>query len=220
MKTRLVLAVSLALAAASPAFAATGHEHHAPAAKSAHEHGQKWATDAPLRKGMGAIRADLAATLPAVRARTLTAADAKALGEKLEGQVGYIVTNCKLPPEADAGLHVIVAELVAAADALKTAGANEAPQAISRAVKATNDYASQFDHPRFKPLAMPAQAASRALPFGIEEAVLQARQQMPGEVVAAELDPAPRPHYHVNMRLPDGRLAKLEMDREGYLTGR
>jgi uncharacterized membrane protein YkoI len=286
MKTHLIVAVALALGAASPAFAASGHEHHQHAsaeAKDSHKHGAKWATDAPLRKGMGTIRADLAATMPAVRARTLTAADARALGEKLEGQVGYIVANCKLEPEADAGLHVIVAELVAAADALKASNGADAPQAIARAVKATNEYGNQFDHPRWKGLAMPMQAAldlgeavaliestfpgrviaaqcdstggdalhhhvdmqlpngavarfdvdgrtgrivNRPIPeestppFGLQQVVSHVRQQMPGEIVAAEFDPDPRPHYHVNMRLPDGRLAKLELDRDGYLTGR
>ena len=150
------LALAATLAAAAPAFAATSHDshdaHQQGAAKLTLDHGHKWATDEALRKAMGVIRADLAAKLPAIRAGKLEPVEAKALGDKVEAQVGYIVANCKLPPEADANLHVVVAELVAAADGLKSAEKKHTREAGLRAVKAANTYGKYFDHPQWRPL--------------------------------------------------------------------
>ena len=154
MKSILTLAVALALSATSPAFSAASHdahEHHGKP-KITLDHGRKWATDDALRQGMGAIRAELAAKLPAIRSRALQPAEYSALGASIEAQVAYIVANCKLPPEADANLHVIVAELVAAADGLKGADAKQARQAALRAMRAANTYGKYFDDPKWRPL--------------------------------------------------------------------
>lgn len=144
------------LAVAGNAVAATdhhaaGHAHEAPA-KLELDHGTPWATDAPLRKGMEALRAAFAARLAAIHAGTLAPEDYAALGAKIEGEVATIVAECKLEPKADAVLHVIVAELLAAADVLQ-GGAPEAPVAgAHRAVIALNDYGRYFDHPQWQAL--------------------------------------------------------------------
>jgi len=56
--------------------------------------GKKWATDAPLRAGMAAIETAF-----------------EALAGRIDAQVNSIVANCKLPPEADANLHYVIADL-------------------------------------------------------------------------------------------------------------
>ena len=163
MKSILTLAVAIALSAVAPAFGATSHDdasqaHHAKP-KITLDHGRKWATDDALRQGMGAIRADLAAKLPAIRSGALRPAEYSALGASIESQVAYIVGNCKLTPEADANLHVIVAELVESADGLKSADAKLARKAALRAAKAANTYGKYFDHPQWTPLSPLAQTA-------------------------------------------------------------
>ena len=146
----------LCLALAGNAVAATdqhaaGHAHEAPA-KLELDHGRRWATDAPLRRGMDALRAAFAGRLAAIHAGTLAPADYAALGATIEGGVATIVAECKLEPKADAVLHVIVAELLAAADVLQGRVPGTPAAGAHRAVTALNDYGRYFDHPQWQAL--------------------------------------------------------------------
>jgi len=89
----------LASMAAPHAMAQAEHAHahdHAQAAVGQLKlnDGKKWATDAPLRAGMAAIETAF-----------------EALAGRIDAQVNSIVANCKLPPEADANLHYVIADL-------------------------------------------------------------------------------------------------------------
>lgn len=145
---------SLVFAVAMPALAAEPHDHGG-AQGAAHaislDQGRKWATDAPLREGMGAIREALAQQHPEAGS---VGADYEALASTIEKNVASIVANCKLPPEADRNLHFVVADLVGATDVLrgKTAGVSPA-EGVHQAVRATNLYGRYFQHPGWKPLA-------------------------------------------------------------------
>ena len=130
---------------------AAGHAHEAPA-KLELDHGRRWATDAPLRRGMDALRAAFAGRLAAIHAGTLAPADYAALGATIEGGVATIVAECKLEPKADAVLHVIVAELLAAADVLQGRAPGTPAAGTHRAVIALNDYGRYFDHPQWRAL--------------------------------------------------------------------
>ena len=130
---------------------AAGHAHEAPA-KLELDHGRPWATDAPLRKGMDALRAAFAGRLAAIHAGTLAPDGYAALGAKIEGEVGTIVAECRLEPKADGVLHVIVAELLAAADVLLGRAPGTPAAGAHRAVIALNDYGRYFDHPQWQAL--------------------------------------------------------------------
>jgi hypothetical protein len=127
------------------------HGHGAGAAKLELNHGKKWQTDAALRKGMEGIRSALAADLEAIHGNKATAKQYKALAKRIEGEVAGIVQNCKLEPEADAQLHVVIAELVEGAEAMEgkhKAGARRA--GAERVAKALNAYGEHFDHAGWK----------------------------------------------------------------------
>ena len=147
------LAAGAATLAAAPAQAQThGHEASAPTRLSLNQ-GRKWATDAPLRDGMGRIRALVEPQLAAAHAGKLGAAQYAALAGRIETEVGGIVANCKLEPEADAVLHVVIGEIVAGTDAMAGKTAPQRPaQGLVQVAKAVNDYAGHFDHPGFKPI--------------------------------------------------------------------
>jgi len=92
-----------------------GHEHDASSAAVASlklDGERKWPTDASLRAGMAAIHAAFEADHPAIHAGTETNEQYAALAAKIESQVNSIVANCKLPPEADANLHYVIADLL------------------------------------------------------------------------------------------------------------
>lgn len=151
------LIATIALAAASfhaPALAADAHSH---GAAEPHQltldHGKKWATDAPLREGMNDIRAALAARSTGIHRDKLSPEEYATLGGLVESRVGRIVAECKLEPAADANLHVVVAQLVAAADAMKDGAGAARRNGALQAIRAVNEYGRYFTHPGWKPLA-------------------------------------------------------------------
>jgi hypothetical protein len=101
---------------------------------------------------MNALRAAFAGRLAAIHAGTLAAGDYAALGATIESEVATIVAECKLEPKADAVLHVIVAELLAAADVLQGRAPGTPAAGAHRAVVALNDYGRYFDHPQWQAL--------------------------------------------------------------------
>jgi len=157
MKTPALLtafAVTIALAAAGNTFAADPHQHAAgEPTKLMLDHGRKRPTDEPLRKGMTEIRGALDAKHEATRKGTMKPADYEALGKAVETQVATIVAQCKLEPAADANLHLIVAELLAGADAMKGKSKATPAAGAAQAIGAVNEYGRYFNHPGWKPLA-------------------------------------------------------------------
>lgn len=150
------LAVAVALAFGGPAFAANDaheHGHGAQEAKLVLNQGKKWQTDEPLRQGMANIRGAVAKDVKAIHANKVTPKQYEALAAKVNAEVAGIVQNCKLPPEADAQLHVVVAELMAGAEAMegKEKGVTRRAGA-ERVAKALNAYGEHFDHAGWKRL--------------------------------------------------------------------
>ena len=158
MTTRYWIAGALSalfLAAAAPTLAVEPHSHDgaAPAHKLSLDHGRKWATDAPLREGMSEIRKALAQEHAAVKKGTMSDAGYAELGAAIEKSVASIVANCKLSPEADANLHVIVAQLASAADDLQGKTSANRADGARKAMNALVLYGRYFSHPGWKPLA-------------------------------------------------------------------
>jgi len=157
MKTRSLvtaLAAALALASTGNTFAADPHSHAAgEQTQLVLDHGKKWPTDEPLRKGMAEIRAALAAKHKGIHNGTLTPGDYKALGSTVESQVATIVAQCKLEPAADANLHLVIAELLDGAAAMQGKSTATPAAGAAQVVRAVNQYGRYFNHPGWKPLA-------------------------------------------------------------------
>jgi len=139
-----------------PAYAQS-HDHDAGASAGLGlNQGRKWSTDAPLREGMGRIRALVEPQLAAPHAGKLSAPQIAALAGQVEIEVAGIVANCKLEPKADAVLHVVIGEIGAGTDAMAGKVAKQRPaQGLVQVAKAVNDYAGHFDDPGFKPIQVP-----------------------------------------------------------------
>lgn len=154
----LVLSLLLATASAalSPALAAPpahAHDERGAAPQLRLDHGRKWAGDAPLREGMTRMRALVAPQLAAAHAGTLGAQEYAALASKLDVEVAGIVSNCRLPPQADAVLHAILSELMAGSSAMagRTPGADRA-HGLVQVATAVNTYGRYFEHKGFAPI--------------------------------------------------------------------
>ena len=149
-----VMAMGAALSA--PVLAQTAaHDHGAATThKLALDQGRKWATDEPLRAGMGRIRGLVEPQLGAAHAGKLTPAQYGKLATQIETEVGGIVANCKLEPKADAMLHLVIADVGEGTDAMAGKNAKVRPAVgLVKVAQAVNQYGSHFDDPGFKPIA-------------------------------------------------------------------
>ena len=161
LRATKLAAAALSIALAATAWAQTpaqpaAHEHgHAAApAKLALDHGKKWSTDAPLRDGMAKIRALVEPKIDAAHAGRITPAQYKEIASGVETEIASIVANCKLPPEADAMLHLVIADLMHGANVMAGKEPKAKPlQGFGVTVTALNNYGRYFDHPGFKPIA-------------------------------------------------------------------
>ena len=113
---------------------------------------QKWTTDASLRSGMAAIRSAFDADHPAIHAGKETDAQYEALAGKIESQVNRIVAECKLPADADANLHLVVADLMSGVSLMRGQDAartrHDGAALVHGALVA---YGRYFDDPGWKP---------------------------------------------------------------------
>lgn len=155
----------LLVALATQTMAQTEHAHTSPPAADDHaahahsqsgamianmqlDHGRKWATDAPLRAGMAAIRTAFEDDHLAIHAGTETDAQYEALAGRIEREVHGIIANCHLPPAADATLRYAIADLTQGVGIMRgkdpTRSRHEGAALVHGALLA---YAKYFDDP-------------------------------------------------------------------------
>lgn len=147
MSTRaLLFAIALAgLNSAGPVLAADRHDHgHANHGTGLSlNQGAKWQTDASLRQGMQAIRDEI----EGVHSAPLSEERASRLADKIHHQIEFMVANCKLSPEADGQLHLLLARIIDGVEAMK---AKDGRKGLESVVVALRDYGRYFDHPGWK----------------------------------------------------------------------
>jgi hypothetical protein len=130
----------------------------APTDEHAHDHGASadvalqrppgggnWATDAPLRQGMEAIHVALAAALPTFEKGEMSASEAQALAGVVTSQVQFLLANCKLEPDADAQLHILIGQMMSAAEAM--VGDAASIDGVPKLHEAVQLYGDYFEHP-------------------------------------------------------------------------
>lgn len=150
MKTFAAAALALGLALSAHAFAAAEHSHgsHGTAGfELTLNNGQKWPTDEALRRGMREMRESMESSLGRIHAGQFSAADYVLLAERLQQQVDYVTANCKLPEDADAQLHLVLAEILESMDVMKE-GADRL-EGVRRVVTALDAYGRHFDDPNW-----------------------------------------------------------------------
>lgn len=132
-----------------------GHDHDTATAAITNlklDGGEKWPTDASLRKGMAEIHAAFEADHPAIHAGRQTDAQYDALAARIEAQVNDIVANCKLPPAADANLHYVIADLLQGVGLMRGQDAGRTRHDGATLVHgALRAYGQYFDDPHWKP---------------------------------------------------------------------
>ena len=137
--------------APAPASKSVSHDQHAaPASHDAHvDHspgpilaaGRRWRTDEPLRDAMTRIRGAVKRIDP----KQLQPGNANFLATAVEQDVAYMVSNCRLDPEPDAALHLLIGRMMNAAAALREDPMSDA--GLPQLMAVLNEYQATFDHP-------------------------------------------------------------------------
>lgn len=147
-KTLCAFAVASAFALApAGVLAERSHSHGHGAQELALNQGQKWKIDEPLRAGMESIRDQVTQMHLAAERAPLKPEYYQSLGVSIQNDLAEMARNCKLEPAADANLHVVMARLDAAAEALKRSDAKETRRGMKEAREALEKYGRYFDHP-------------------------------------------------------------------------
>ena len=143
----------IAIPAIATAPAEHSHGHTGAPTALTLDAGKKWATDTPLRQAMTNVRNAVSESLPAIHSGKFSAAEYDALATKVNGEVNYMVGNCKLQPAADAQLHLVIARMLEGVAAMegKTSDTKR-QQGVVNVIGALNDYSIYFDHPGWLPV--------------------------------------------------------------------
>ena len=112
------------------------------------DQGKKWSIDEPLRQGMESINAAVKNTVGAFHSNALTSQDANKLSKHINDQVSFLISNCKLTPQADETLHVLISDLLSGADKLSKQPLSN--QGLPVIVKALHFYPKYFEHSDWK----------------------------------------------------------------------
>lgn len=150
-KITATLFAAILLNASTGAALAQDHGHSHPAAEGAAQlslnNGKKWATDDNLRQSMGRIRDALTAELPAIHSGKATAEQYRALAQKTNDQIAFIVKNCKVDQQTDAILHLVLADIIAGADMMMGHNGSTGHEGAGKIARALDNYGTYFDHP-------------------------------------------------------------------------
>lgn len=127
------------------------HEHHAAHASDAGEldlvrpDSGKWASDESLRQGMGGLRSAFKPHHAAYREGSFNAEQAAELADSIEESVNFMFANCRLPSDADAELHKLLAAALGATDSLRES--DDLHQGLHQLHRVLQAYPEFFDHP-------------------------------------------------------------------------
>ncbi|MCB0350035.1 MAG: hypothetical protein KDD38_02555 [Bdellovibrionales bacterium] len=123
------------------------HHHEKTELKLSFNNGKKWPTDLALRSNMDAIHDHIKSKIKKIHAGDMTDGEFKKLGEQIKTNTDDIFKNCKLEPEADAQLHLVMAGILTASEKLVgKASLQEKRKAVDEILSHYKSYLKYFDH--------------------------------------------------------------------------
>lgn len=153
MSRRITLFLILAVAVTMTAHAQDksrehDREHHAAHSGAeldlARPESGRWASDESLRQGMSELRSAFEPHHAAYKAGNFDADQAAELANTVEENVNFMFANCRLPADADAELHKLLAAALGAAQSLRESDdLHEGLHQLHQVLKAYPEY---FDH--------------------------------------------------------------------------
>lgn len=105
----------------------------------------KWASDESLRQGMSGLRAAFEPHHAAYREGDFDSEQAEELAATVEDKVNFMFANCRLPADADAELHKLLAAALGAARSLRES--DDLHAGLHQLHRVLKTYPEFFDHP-------------------------------------------------------------------------
>lgn len=146
-----IAALGLLLLLATPVAAQSeGQEHDHEAMHSSGELNLqrpdegKWASDASLRQGMSELRSAFEPAHDAYRSGEFDTEQAVDLADAVEEAVNFMFANCRLPAEADAELHRLLAATLGAAKTLRRS--DDPHRGLHQLHRVLKAYPKYFEH--------------------------------------------------------------------------
>lgn len=100
---------------------------------------------------MNAIHGDISNAIERVHANQMSGADYSQLADNMNTQLAHIVANCKLPAEADAQLHIVLAHMMQGVATIQCKTGDQQPgQAVVGIAQTLNSYGNFFQHEDWK----------------------------------------------------------------------
>src|SRR3989338_729018 len=116
-----ICAATLAFSNAASAGDAHSHScgHGIGAVQLTLNNGAKWQTDKALRDGMWNIRYEMENALPDIHKGSMSKDRYAVLAGAVQKHVDGMVAGCKLSPEADVRLHIVLAKVIEGVEVMK-----------------------------------------------------------------------------------------------------
>lgn len=139
---RRSIVLAAVLIAAMPAAAHRHGAHEQPPAPATSP--ARYPADAALRTAMGRVRNAVEAFEHA-RHGHMGDEQVRALADHLDAQIARVFRECRLEPQADASLHVVLGTLIKGSRAMRETPDDFTP--VTAMERALADYARMFDDP-------------------------------------------------------------------------
>lgn len=149
MNFSLALAILMVAITSFVAVAEDHNHHHENNAKQLSlNNGSKWMIDKSLHTGMSHIREEVMSNLNAIHYNNFSDKQYDELVPVLEKHLTYIFENCKLPVQADAQLHMLLAKVMQGINKIKNTV--DKKQGAILIVQALKDYPTYFNDPKWQ----------------------------------------------------------------------
>jgi len=119
------------------------HQHDSATQSLSLNNAAKWQIDQSLHLGMTKIQNVLSANLDAIHNNTLPAQQYVVLAKQVDQQLNYLFAHCKLPAEADAQLHILLAKIMRGSALMKNSESQK--QGAVVIIQTLDDYPIYFN---------------------------------------------------------------------------
>lgn len=150
MKNKICTLLLTGLLATAYSFSVTAAEHHHQQNNSqlVLNQGEKWVIDDSLHVGMTNIKQEIIKNLDEIHHERFTKQQYADLVVILDKHLTFLFENCKLPPRADAQLHLLLANVMRGVDKMKNS--ENKKQGAILIVQSLKMYPVYFNDPNWK----------------------------------------------------------------------
>ena len=152
MKNKISTLLLTGLLATAYSFSVTAAEHHHEENNSqlVLNQGEKWVIDESLHIGMSGIKKEIIKNLDEIHHERFTKQQYADLVVTLDKYLAFLFENCKLPPLADAQLHILLANVMQGVDKMKNS--ENKKQGAILIIQSLKTYPVYFNDPNWQGL--------------------------------------------------------------------